>query len=54
MKATGTTLNDDQKAAATDELVTTGDLANDIGQDKAENVMNDVKRCDRGQINGCR
>ena len=43
-KATGTTLNDDQKAAATDELVTTGDLANDIGQDKAENVMNDVKK----------
>lgn len=43
-KATGTTLNDNQKAAATDELVTTGDLANDIGQDKAENVMNDVKK----------
>ena len=43
-KATGTTLNDDQKAAATDELVTTGDLANNIGQDKAENVMNDVKK----------
>ena len=43
-KATGTTLNDDQKAAATDELVTTGDLANDIGQDKAESVMNDVKK----------
>lgn len=43
-KATGTTLNDDQKAAATDELVTTGGLANDIGQDKAENVMNDVKK----------
>ena len=43
-KATGTTLNDDQKAAATNELVTTGDLANDIGQDKAENVMNDVKK----------
>ena len=43
-KATGTTLNDDQKAAATNELVTTGDLANDIGQDKAESVMNDVKK----------
>ena len=43
-KATGTTLNDDQKAAATDELVTTGDLANDIGQDKAESVKNDVKK----------
>ena len=43
-KATGTTLNDDQKAAATDELVTTGDLANDIGQDKAESVMNNVKK----------
>lgn len=43
-KATGTTLNDDQKAAATDEFVTTGDLANDIGQDKAESVMNDVKK----------
>ena len=43
-KATGTTLTDDQKAAATDELVTTGDLANDIGQNKAESVMNDVKK----------
>ena len=43
-KATGTTLNDDQKAAATYELVTTGDLANNIGQDKAESVMNDVKK----------
>lgn len=43
-KATGTTLNEDQKAAATDELVTTGDLANDIGQDKAEDVMNDAKK----------
>ena len=43
-KATGTTLNDNQKAAATDELVTTGDLANDIGKDKAESVMNDVKK----------
>ena len=43
-KATGTTLNDDQKAAATDELVTTGDLANNIGQDKAESVMNDIKK----------
>ena len=42
-KATGTTLNEDQKAAATDELVTTGDLANDIGQDKAEDVMNNAK-----------
>lgn len=42
-KATGTTLNEDQKAAATDELVTTGDLANNIGQDKAEDVMNDAK-----------
>ena len=42
-KATGTTLNEDQKAAATDELVTTGDLANDIGQDKAEDVMTNAK-----------
>ena len=42
-KATGTKLNEDQKAAATDELVTTGDLANDIGQDKAADVMNDAK-----------
>lgn len=42
-KATGTKLNEDQKAAATDELVTTGELANDIGQDKAANVMNDAK-----------
>lgn len=42
-KATGTKLNEDQKAAATDELVTTGELADDIGQDKAADVMNDAK-----------
>ena len=41
--ATGETLNEDQKAAATEELVTTGELADAIGQQEATDIMNDVK-----------
>lgn len=42
-EASGETLNEDQKAAATEELVTTGELADDIGQEEATSLMNEVK-----------
>lgn len=42
--ASGETLSEEQKAAATEELVTTGELADDIGQNAASNLMNDVKQ----------
>ena len=41
--ASGEKLDEGQKEAATEELVTTGELADDIGQDKATDLMNDVK-----------
>lgn len=42
-QASGETLSEEQKAAATEELVTTGELASDIGQEKATDLMNEVK-----------
>lgn len=42
--ASGEELNEDQKAAATEELVTTGELADDIGQEEATDLMNQVKQ----------
>lgn len=42
-KASGKELSEDQKATATEELVTTGDLAKDFGQDTASDLINDVK-----------
>ncbi len=42
-KATGTTLNEDQKATASQELVTTTELADSVGQDAATDIINDVK-----------
>lgn len=55
--ASGETLDEGKKAAATEELVTTGELADDIGQEQAANLMNDVKEqviedgiTDEGQI----
>ena len=42
-KASGKELSKDQKATATEELVTTGDLAKDLGQDTASDLINDVK-----------
>ena len=42
--ASGEELSEEQKAAATEELVTTGELADDVGQDAASNLMNDVKQ----------
>lgn len=41
--ASGETLDEGQKAAATEELVTTGELADAVGQEEATGLMNDVK-----------
>ncbi len=43
-KASGETLSEEQKAAATEELVTTGELADSIGQKDATDLMNEVKQ----------
>lgn len=42
--ASGEELSEEQKAVATEELVTTGELASDIGQDSASELMNQVKQ----------
>lgn len=42
-KASGETLNEGQKEAATQELITTGELADSVGKDAATGLMNDVK-----------
>lgn len=42
--ASGEELSEDQKAAATEELVTTGELANEVGQQEATDLMNEVKQ----------
>ena len=41
--ATGENLDEDKKELASEELITTGDLGDDIGQDKATGIINDVK-----------
>ena len=41
--ASGETLDEGQKAAATEELVTTGELADAVGDEAATGIMNDVK-----------
>ncbi len=41
--ASGETLDEGQKAAATEELVTTGQLADAVGDEAATGIMNDVK-----------
>lgn len=41
--ASGETLNEDQKATATEELITTGELADAVGQQEATDLMNEVK-----------
>lgn len=43
-KASGETLSEEQKSAATEELVTTGALADAIGKEDAEELMNEVKK----------
>ena len=42
-KASGKTLDEGQKEAATQELVTTTDLSNSVGNDAATDIMNQVK-----------
>lgn len=41
--ATSKPLEEDKKELASEELITTGDLGDDIGQDKATGIVNDVK-----------
>lgn len=41
--ATGEQLEEDKKEIASEELVITGDLAEDVGQDKATGIINDIK-----------
>ena len=41
--ASGEELSEEQKEAAVEELVTTGELADEIGQDEATDLMNDIK-----------
>lgn len=41
--ATGEKLEEEKKEIASEELVTTGDLAEDIGSDKATGIINDIK-----------
>ena len=41
--ATGKPLEEDKKELASEELITTGDLGDDIGQDKATGIVNDLK-----------
>ena len=41
--ASGETLDEDKKELANEELITTGDLGEEIGQDEATGVVNDVK-----------
>ena len=43
-KASGETLDEGQKEAATQELITTGELADSVGQEAATGLMNDVKQ----------
>lgn len=41
--ATGEKLSEEKKEIASEELITTSDLGDDIGQDKAAGLMNDIK-----------
>ncbi|MGL5314351.1 MAG: DUF1002 domain-containing protein [Peptostreptococcaceae bacterium] len=41
--ATGETLDEEKKEIASEELIITGDLGEDIGADKATGIVNDVK-----------
>ena len=41
--ASGEDLDEDQKSTAMEELVTTGELADDIGTDEAADLINDIK-----------
>lgn len=41
--ATGEPLDEDKKEIATEEMIITGDIGQDIGQDKATGIVNDIK-----------
>ena len=41
--ATGEPLDEDKKEIATEEMIVTGDIGKDIGQDKATGIVNDIK-----------
>ena len=41
--ATGESLDEDKKELASEELIITGDLGEDIGADKATGIVNDIK-----------
>ena len=41
--ATGKPLDEDKKEIATEEMIVTGDIGKDIGQDKATGIVNDIK-----------
>lgn len=41
--ATGEALDEEKKEIASEELIITGDLGNDVGQDKATGVINEIK-----------
>ncbi|MGL4761986.1 MAG: DUF1002 domain-containing protein [Sarcina sp.] len=41
--ATGEKLDEDKKEIASEELVVTGDIASDVGADKATGIVNDIK-----------
>lgn len=43
-KSTGDKLTESKKKLANEELVTTGQLANQVGQDKATGIINDAKK----------
>ncbi|WP_123053657.1 DUF1002 domain-containing protein [Clostridium sp. JN-1] len=41
--SSGTKIDEDKKKVANDELVTTGEIGDEIGKDKAAGLMNDIK-----------
>jgi len=42
-KATGETIDEDKKEAATEELIQTGELSEEIGQEEASDLVGDIK-----------
>lgn len=42
-KATGETIDEDKKEAATEELIQTGELSEEIGQEEASSLVSDIK-----------
>ena len=42
-QSSGEELDEEKKELASEELITTGDLSNEVGQDKATGIINDIK-----------